>query len=64
MAMICSYTTIAVFSEALSLLQVFVEKCQGFKVLGDGYQERGHTVQLKAVTLLTDIVNEQVCSLA
>ena len=54
---ICSVYTCAIVS-----FQVFVERCQGFKSLGAGYQERSHPVQLKAVILLTDILHEQVCS--
>ena len=41
--------------------QVFVERYQGFKALGAGYQERSRPVQLKAIILLTDILHEQVC---
>ena len=43
-----------------SFQYVFMEKCQGFKELGVSFEERGHQVQLKAVVLLTDILNELV----
>lgn len=39
----------------------FIEKCGGFHLLGDTFHERSAQVQLKAITLLTDILNEQVC---
>ncbi len=45
-----------------SLQYEFLEdpECQGLKELGNNFPERAPHVQLKAVILLTDIINEQV----
>ena len=39
---------------------LFIEQCGGFRLLGDSFHARADQVQLKAITLLTDILNEQV----
>ena len=39
---------------------LFLEQCRGLEVLGKSFNERSPQVQLKAVTLLTDIMSEQV----
>ena len=39
---------------------LFLEQCRGLEVLGRSFSSRSPQVQLKAVTLLTDIMSEQV----
>ena len=38
----------------------FLEQCQGLSQLGKDFHERSPLTQLKAVTLLTDLLHEQV----
>ena len=42
---------------------IFLEQCRGLEVLGRSFNDRSAQVQLKAVTLLTDIMSEQVCTM-
>lgn len=38
----------------------FVDSCRGFHVLGETFAERSDRVKAKVVTLVIDIINEQV----
>ena len=38
----------------------FIKKHHGLKVLGSSFEERSAQVQVKAVVLLTDLLNEEV----
>ena len=39
----------------------FIKTHRGLSVLGSRFEERGPQVQLKAVVLLTDLLNDEVC---
>ena len=40
---------------------IFMQECKGFMKLGHNFHQRTMPTQLKIITLLTDLLHEQVC---